>query len=136
MNSNDEFNFFFLNDEDKCIDFEEINSFENEFENIDLLLSDNINKNYNEDCEKVKIQNNPKNQSTKDNSNNKEEIEEKANLNNSIQTKKNEGEKEEKNLSINNNDNKENGNMIDSNLLKINKKEKKLGRKKKKTKYL
>ena len=87
MNSNDEFNFFFLNDEDKCIDFEEINSFENEFENIDLLLSDNINKNYNEDCEKVKIQNNPKNQSTKDNSNNKEEIEEKANLNNSFQTK-------------------------------------------------
>ena len=131
MNSNDEFNFFFLNDEDKCIDFEEINSFENEFENIDLLLSDNINKNYNEDCEKVKIQNNPKNQSTKDNSNNKEEIEEKANLNNSFQTKIYEGEKEEKNLSINNNVIKENGNMIDSNLLKINKKEKKLGRKKK-----
>ncbi len=130
MDFKDEINFLYLNDEDGYMSYEE-NSFENEFKNIESDLSDNINKNYIEDCEKGNIQKNPKNQSTKDNSNNKDEIEEKANLNNSIQTKIYEEEKEEKNLSINNNVINENENMIDSNLFKINKKEKKLGRKKK-----
>ena len=132
MYCNDDNNFLCFNGEDKSFDFDEINS---EFENFELDFSDDINKNYIEDNEKGKIQNNPRNQSTKDNSNNKDEIEEKANLNNSIQTKIYEEEKEEKNLSINNNVIKENGNMIDSNLLKINKKEKKIREKKKNSKY-
>ena len=127
MYCKDDTNFFCFNDEDKSFDFDEIS----EFENFELDFSDDINKNFIEDNEKGKIQNNPRNQSTKDNSNNKDEIEEKANLNNSYQTKIYEEEKEEKNLSINNNVINENENMINSNLLKINKKEKKLGRKKK-----
>ena len=125
MCDNDKINFFCLNGDDKFIYCDEIDNFENEFKNIELDLLDDINKNYIEDSEKGKIQNNPRNQSTKDNSNNKDEIEEKANLNNSYQTKIYEEEKEEKNLSINNNVINENENMINSNLLKINKKEKK-----------